>query len=310
MTDEHTLPHKVLIKRGEFVDYARPQNNGGGRVIPWKLYYPEPQKLTGKIPVILWSHGFGGNRDGAGFISRHVAAHGYAILHLTHIGSDSSLWEGKKAHPWEVLRKISINRDMTLDRFADVPFALSAFEEWARRDTEIGPHLNFTNPGISGHSFGALTTQAMAGQLFPDADGNLTSFREPRFKAGILYSPVPTLKLTAENPEPHIYGPIAIPLFHMTGTNDESPLEGFGYDRRMAVHDFSGLHGVRYLKVLQGGDHMVYNGTRGQLEANPLRPQHEAEIMRASLAFWDYYLKGDGAAKAVLATYKSPEKQM
>jgi len=85
-------PFKVLLKRGEFVDETRAKESGG-RTIPFKLYYPADR--AEKFPVILWSHGYGGNRDGAGFISRYVASHGYIIMHITHPGSDSSLWEGK-----------------------------------------------------------------------------------------------------------------------------------------------------------------------------------------------------------------------
>ena len=52
--------------------------------------------------------------------------------------------------------------------------------------------------------------------------------------------------------------------------------------------------------VLKDGDHMVYNGTRGKLEANPLREEHEEFIKIFSLAYWDAYLKNDAAAMAWL----------
>jgi dienelactone hydrolase len=289
-------PIKVMMVRGEFTDTAR-----ADRVVPYKIYYPAG--AHGPMPVIIWSHGFGGNRDGAGFISRFVAAYGYTLVHLTHVGSDSSLWEGQPGHPWEVLRKISINRAMTLARFADVSFAVDQLYIWARENPAIGAGMDFARLGMAGHSFGAMTTQAMAGQYFPDENDVLRSYRDARFQAGILYSPVPIRKLTSETPEPHIYGPIEIPLFHMTGTDDDSPLEGFGYDRRMAVYDYSGSKNGgadKYLLIKNDGDHMVYNGTRGQLAANPLRPLHENMIKITSLAFWDAYLKGDEQALAWL----------
>ncbi len=279
---------KVLLKRGEFIDRAR-----GDRAIPYKIYYPE--HYPEKIPVIIWSHGYGGNRDGAGFISRHVAAHGYVIMHLTHPGSDTSLWEGQRGHPWDILRKTPITREMTLQRFADVPFVLDQLPRWAEENPDVGAMMDLDVLGMSGHSFGAMTTQALAGQLFQDEDGGLRSFRDERFRAGILYSPVPIRELVGEKPEPHIYGPIDLPLFHMTGTKDDSPLEGFDFRRRLAVHEYSG-GGHKYLMVLEGGDHMVFNGTRGKLEANPLREEHEKSIKTASLAFWDAYLKGDKKA--------------
>lgn len=289
------IDYKVLLKRGEFAD---PDRND--RRVPYKIYYPTDHNLKA-MPVILWSHGFGGNRDGAGFIARHMASKGYTLVHLTHPGSDSSLWEGKKGHPWEVLRKTPINRQMTLDRFRDVPFAIDQLQAWAEDNPEIGKFMDFSRLGMSGHSFGAMTTQAMAGEMFQNEDGALQNFADKRFKAGILYSPVPIRKLTHENPEPHLYGSIDLPLFHMTGTEDDSPLEGFDYERRLAVYDHSGSR-EKYLLILKDGDHMVFNGTRGQLAVNPLRGLHEGIITTASLAFWEAYLKDDAAAKKWLAS--------
>jgi len=252
-----------------------------------------------KMPVIFWSHGFGGNKDGAGFISRFVASHGYTIIHLTHQGSDASIWEGQQGHPWDILRKTPITREMTIERFKDVPFVVTQLMAWAKENPDVGAFMNFDALGMSGHSFGAMTTQAMAGQLFPGEHDYLESYRDARFKCGILYSPVPIRKLPGEPPEPHIYGPIAIPLFHMTGTQDDSPLEGFNYERRLAVYEYSG-RADKYALILKDGDHMVYNGTRGKLETNPLRERHEEIINVASLAYWDAYLKHDAAAKAWL----------
>ncbi|MCB1721330.1 MAG: hypothetical protein H6860_03285 [Rhodospirillales bacterium] len=290
-------PYKVLLKRGEFVDYAR-----GGRVVPFKIYYPDiqgiPVKTEGhvKVPTILWSHGFGGSRDGASFISRYLASYGYNLVHITHDGTDSSLWEGKPGHPWDILRKAEVSRETTLNRFYDVPFVLDQLLRWAAENPEAGAHMDLSRLGMSGHSFGAMTTQVMAGQMFPDAQGALISLKEPRFKAGILYSPVPIAHLTDEA-EHKIYGPIDIPLLHMTGTEDSSPLHDFGYEARLAVHVHSGA-AEKYLQVLEGGDHMVYAGSRGKLGANPLRDEHEAQIKMAALAFWDAQLKDDEAARA------------
>lgn len=304
-------PLKVLLKRGEFVDSKR------GRTIPYKLYYPSGEGAPAKVPVIIWSHGYGGNRDGAGFISRYVASHGYIIIHLTHTGSDSSLWEGKPGHPWDVLKKNPITRAMTVERFNDVPAVLDLLPQWAADNPDAGAMMDLNTMGMSGHSFGAMTTQAMAGQKFPggpdDDHGVLTDYKEPRFKAAIAYSPVPIRKLHGEAPEKHLYGPISIPIFYMTGTKDDSPLEGFTYDRRTVIYDYTG-ETEKYLLVTDNGDHMVYNGTRGKLEANPLREKHEEILKILSLAFWDAYLKGDREAlnwlKTGAAGWVAPEGEL
>ncbi len=275
----------VTLKKGEFTDSAR-----GGRIVPYKIYVPELESGQ-TAPVIIWSHGFGGNRDGAAFLSRYLAGQGYILVHLTHIGTDSSLWEGKPGHPWDILRQAKISRADTLNRFYDVPFVLDRLEGW---DVPLRTAMDFSKIGMSGHSFGAMTTQVMAGQKFPDHDQKLIRIKEPRFQAGIAYSPVPIAHLTDAPPE-EVYSGIDIPLLHMTGTEDASPIEGFGYEHRLVVAEHSS-HPDQYVLVKEGGDHMVYNGTRGKLEANPLRPRHEEIVQAVALAFWDAYLKGDEAA--------------
>lgn len=293
-----TDPYRVLLKRGEFVD---PKRND--RVVPFKVYHPADHDLE-KMPVILWSHGFGGNRDGASFISRFLAGQGYTIVHMTHIGTDSSLWEGKNEHPWDVLRKAKVSRETTLDRMYDVPFLLDNLPRWAQENPDVGQHMDLDTVGMSGHSFGAMTTQVMAGMKFPVEDGKLERIRDERISSGILYSPVPISHLT-DAPHPEVYGPVEIPLFHMTGTADQSPLEGYGYEHRLLIKEHA-EHPDQYVQVLDGGDHMVYNGTRGKLEANPLREQHEEEIIKASYAFWEAFLKDDqGAQKWLQEHYSS-----
>lgn len=284
-----TPPVNVLIRKGDFHDASRT------RVIPYKLYYPENPQT--KLPLIIWSHGFGGNRDGAAFLSRFLAGQGYILLHITHIGTDSSLWEGKPGHPWDILRQVKVSRKSSLERFQDVPFVLDQLPAFIKEQADIGPFIDLDNIGMSGHSFGAMTTQVMAGMRFPDLNDNLIQMKEDRFKAGILYSPVP-IKHLSDAPDADLYSAITLPLQHQTGTDDASPLENFGYEQRLAV--FKNSTGPRHLLVKHDGDHMVYNGTRGKLEANPLRPRHEEIIGRCALAYWDMMLKNDSAAKAFL----------
>ncbi len=287
-------PYRVLLKRGEFVDSAR-----DNRAVPYKIYYPVDHDID-KMPVILWSHGFGGNRDGASFISRFLAGQGYTLVHITHIGTDSSLWEGKEGHPWDILRKVKISRETTLNRMYDVPFVLDELEGWIAENPDIGQYMDMGNIGMSGHSFGAMTTQVMAGMKFPDMNGKLVSLRDRRISSGILYSPVPISHLSDAKAE-DIYGSIEIPLFHMTGTHDDSPLDGTDYKYRMIIKDHAG-HPDQYLQVLDGGDHMIYNGTRGKLANNPKREEHEKLILEGVFAFWQAYLKDDDNAKKWLET--------
>lgn len=280
---DDTEPMQIAITRGEWFDQSRAE-----RKIAYKAYCPVDHD-QGPYPVILWSHGLGGSRDGAGFISRYIASHGYVVIHIQHIGTDSSLWEGKPGHPWDVIRATHIPRSATLQRLKDVPFVLSQL-----KTLEIASVMDFSRMGMSGHSFGGMTTQIMAGQRRGHG-ARLYSLFQNVFKAGIVYSPSPSAIKTNQSPA-DIYGGIQIPLLMMTGTDDDSPLENFGYKERTDVFKYSGGP-EQHLLVLDQGDHMVYNGSRGKLDANPKRDVHENIIKVISLAFWDAYLKGDQTAK-------------
>jgi dienelactone hydrolase len=292
-TNSNPYPYRVLLKRGEFVDSDR-----DGRVVPYKIYYPVEHDLE-KMPVIIWSHGFGGSHDGASFISRFIASQGYTIVHVTHKGTDSSLWEGKEGHPWDILRDVKITPELVLERVRDIPFVLDCLEHLSEESPEVARYMDKERIGMSGHSFGAITTQAMAGMKLPDGQGGLIDMHDERFSCAIAYSPVPLSYLSDAPPE-DIYGSIRIPMLHMTGTDDVSPLKkAIDYKQRLIVREYAG-NKEQYLQVLDGGDHMIYNGTRGKLEHNPLREEHEALILDAVLAFWQAYLKDDSEAKAWL----------
>ena len=278
-----TEPMQIAIARGEWFDVNR-----GNRKVAYKTYCP--MDTTGApYPVIIWSHGLGGSRDGAGFISRYIASHGYVVVHIQHGGTDSTLWEGKAGHPWDVIRATRIPPNATFARLKDVPFALNQLSK-----LPIAPMMDLSRIGMSGHSFGAMTTQVMAGQRRGYGARQYSLF-DKRFKAGIVYSPVPWRKKKHHTPA-DFYGGIQIPLLFMTGTDDGSPIDHYGYEDRLEVFEHSGGRD-QHLIVLDKGDHMVFSGSRGQLEDNPKRIVHENIIKLLSLAFWDAYLKDDISAK-------------
>lgn len=288
--DPSVEPQSILIDRGEWVDEAR-----DGRKIPYKIYRPE--KLGQDHPVIVWSHGLGGTRDGAGFIARYLASHGFIHVNIQHDGTDDCLWRGMSGHPWDNIRKAHIGWDTIRNRYLDVPFAVDCLEAMNNTDSRLAGAFDFTRMGISGHSLGALTTQVIAGEL-AGMDGNLEDLSDHRFKAGILYSPTPELRFQSSE-DGTFYSTMRLPLLHITGTNDSSPVEGFGYERRLEVYDGAGA-GDQYLVILDNGDHMVFNGSRGQLETYAEVDQHQDMIKQLALVWWRAWLLGDNDARAFL----------
>ena len=75
------------------------------RQVPYKLYYPVDRK--DKTPIVVWSHGVFGSREGAAYLGEHLASHGIAAVHLQHPGTDDSLIEpdtGKLGKIWAFIK--------------------------------------------------------------------------------------------------------------------------------------------------------------------------------------------------------------
>ncbi len=279
-------PHKIRIERGDLFDGAR-----AGRRVPYKIYYPLSHGLP-SLPVIIWSHGLGGSRDGAAYLSRFIASHGYAVVHPTHTGTDTGLWEGKPGHPWDVIRATHISRKATLNRFRDIPFLLDSLPGLAKEKPEIGKHMDLSRIGMSGHSFGAVTTQVMCGQMLGKGR-RMYSLKDERIKCAIAYSMGPTYN--RGEPAEKLYGPMDVPMLFMTGTNDDSPISGKDYTARLPIYEHAGSK-QKHLLVLEEADHMVFAGSRGKLGTYDKLHLHQAIIKIVSLAFWDAYLRKDTAA--------------
>ncbi len=253
------------------------------RTVPVKIYYP---KSEGLFPVIIFSHGLGGTREGYDYVGNFWSAHGYISVHLQHEGSDDSVWRngGMQA------MGRAANGKNAVDRAGDVSFAIDQLEKLNKdANFPLRGKLNLQKIGMAGHSFGANTTLLVSGLKLPLAK----SLADPRIQCAIaMSSPAPTLKNYDE-----IYGGIVIPIYHLTGTKDISPIDRPGssaQDRQLPFKHSKGADA--YLTTFQDGDHMVFSGRRrGAPVASDER--NHALIQQSTLAFWDAYLKGDAGAK-------------
>jgi len=270
------------------------QDEGRRRRVPVKLYFP--QTNMGRFPVIVFSHGLGGSREGYAYLGRYWAAHGYFSLHLQHPGSDDSVWRGE-LQPREALRRVIADPRNSLDRVMDVRFALDQME---KLNCERGPfqgRMDLDKVGMAGHSFGAWTTQAVAGEVFFGPAGKSISWSEPRIRAAVIMSPSPPRQ---RDKLEEAFAGIKIPCLHMTGTLDDSPLgDTSANERRLPFDHIRGAE--QYLITFIGGDHMIFSGRGLRAKEREKDAMFQRLICISSTAFWDAYLKGDEQAKAFLA---------
>ena len=249
---------------------------------------------TEPAPVVLYSHGLGGNLQVASFLGRHWSVRGYVVVCLQHPGSDDSVWKNARGGQALLAMKRAANLENSLLRFGDVPAVINQLTTWNHESGHVlHQRLNLERLGMSGHSFGALTTQAVSGQASPLGQ---RQFLEPRIKAALAFSPSAPLR----GPDPKAaFKSVQIPWLLMTGTRDHVQISEQTVESRLSV--FPALPpGGKYELVLDNAEHSAFTDRPLPGEAEARNPQHHRSILAISTAFWDAYLREDSAAKTWL----------
>lgn len=279
---------EVEVVRFEWKDAKR------DREVPVKIYYPKG--LMAPAPVIVFSHGLGGSREGYEYLGRHWAGCGYVSVHLQHPGSDSSVWKNAGGQDrMKAMGQAAADVRNALARPQDVSFVIDQLEKLnADRDSPLAGKLDLKNIGMSGHSFGGHTTMTIAGQGM-GPQGN-SAYADPRVKCAIQMS-APAARPALRD---KAYLSVKIPVFHMTGTLDDSPIgETKAEERRIPYDQMSGVETC--LVIFKDGDHMIFSGRMRDQEA---KADQDAVfhwlICASSTAYWDALLRGDKEAHAWL----------
>ena len=239
--------------------------------------------------MVLFSHGLGGSREGNSFMGQHWAERGYAAVFMQHAGSDTSVWRDKAVAQRMGAMKQAANAQNLLGRVKDVHAVIDQLARWNSDSASVlKGRLDLKRVGMSGHSFGALTTQAVSGEKFP-MGGRMT---DSRIKAAIMFSPSSPRRGDAKE----AFGAVAIPWMLMTGTKDVAPIGEADVASRLAV--FPALPpGHKYELVLDNAEHSAFTERALPGDHETRNPNHHRAILAISTAFWDAYLNGDAAAR-------------
>ena len=267
------------------------------RSLPVRMRWPD-----GNAPcaLVVHSHGLGGSREGGDVWGEAWRQAGFAVLHVQHPGSDALVLRSGMA----ALRQAA-SAEQLRARVADMQFVLDEITRRAQAREPGWARVRLDALGASGHSFGAVTVQALAGQRFPVAAAGIA---EPRFKAFIAFSPSPGQGMAVADS----FAAVVRPVLGITGSFDSDPLgRGLTGERRASVYD--GLpRGRRALLWLDGADHMSFGGNAEQrlrARAGPLKrepeaaarePEHHRLVAAISTLWWRATLLGEAQAVAAL----------
>ena len=259
------------------------------REVPVKIYLPVEPLKAGAVPMVVFSHGIGGSRDGYSYLGRYFAAHGYASLHVQHVGSDRQIWRG---NPLSLVSRLSdAAQDIeALNRVKDVKFAVDRLLV-----EPVGKVINARRLVAAGHSYGANTTMLLAGAKV-DINGSTVSVKDPRFSAAILISAPPFYGLG--DPLKIVSG-IDVPTLHITAMADDIQIPGYssGVDDRLALYQATGAatRAAKFLAVFKDGSHSMFTdrlGTGGAAH----NPKVKVATRQLALAFLNWLTARDSVA--------------
>lgn len=279
----------VTVESGQLFDSSR---NVG---LSYELYRPEFQ--AGPLPVIVYSPGLPIGSfvepPESQYLARHLAAHAYVVVSLTHTDTDRQTFPDKPSR-LEELRQATdaaINSwDNLRRRFLDISFAIDSIEGWVAGDGPRSGQIDKSRIGLCGYCWGGRAALPLLGERSCPMGH---SYKDRRIKAAAVLSPSPAWQSDASA---EIFADIDVPTLFMSGSRDYSLSQDLKPDDRVIPHHLVTAPEQRLL-MLSGADHGVFSGHRNGKPIRARDPRHHQLIRSVSLAFWDAYLKEDAAAR-------------
>ncbi|MBI3850377.1 MAG: hypothetical protein HY298_08825 [Verrucomicrobia bacterium] len=250
----------------------------------------------GTFPLVVFSHGNGGNRHQNTFWCDFLASHGYVVVSADHTGNASMTIINGKLIPYD-------NKGRTnsaADRPKDMSFLLDQMTLWnGGADSRFAGKLDLSAVCASGMSFGSITAVRVA-----DFDA--------RFKSVIAMSGAP---LTHTN--------LTVPTLWMIGTEDTT----IGVNGNALVRSHHSTHtGPSYLLEMKNGGHYSFTDmfkinksygdgvgpgkrreTKEPFEFTSMETTYKL-INAYSLAFLEVYARGNHEPLAFLKTNHWPDE--
>ncbi|MCS6947459.1 MAG: alpha/beta fold hydrolase [Steroidobacteraceae bacterium] len=270
----------------------------GAHAVPVRVFW---SRRSSRAPLVLFSHGAYSTNNLYDPVLTAWAAAGFVVLAPTHRDSTSFAVERGTNDPrffdW---------------RLEDMATVLAASDALAEKLPALDRRVDPGRIAATGHSFGGLVAQTLAGATYFDPrTGATQSRRDPRVRAAIVFSGAGRFAPLLRTED---FAALQVPLLVTVGTEDLAQAPNLtGYQWRREPFDLAGSP-QRYLLTLRGADHYL-GGLVGRTDL-PLAPQARSwldEFTRVTIAFLQHYLANRGRppkpfanAQATLETASGP----
>jgi polyhydroxybutyrate depolymerase len=294
----------------EVIEFPNLVDTARNRHVPITVHAPS---AGGPFPVIVASHGAGGDRDTHFGQAQDLASHGYVVLCVEHVGSNR---ERLKAGGLRIMKTVeAMTRDSAevLARPRDITFAIDRATEWNATREELGGklrgRLDLARIGVMGHSFGAYTTMVVCGMrpaldwLTPRVEpgkGLGPDLSDARAKCGVALSP--------QSPGepfflPESFAGLQVPLLGITGSKDEQQGGRTPADRKSAFALWpKGEHRFVWITNAQHSDFTSSSDETHGSRPSSTRDDAQPLVRAATRAFFDLHLKLDKSANKTLTS--------
>lgn len=303
-----------------------------GKVLSVKVRYPKATRAEGskrstpidastRFPLVIFSHGMGGDSGAFPDLTAHWASHGYVVVLPTHSDSirqrrqNGEDVKNPRVDPKGALRTVDPQ-----DRLADVRLILDSIEaieasapelRMKKSDGSLVGRVDRQKLAIAGHSAGAFTSELAIGvrargkRITGQRGFAITSVADPRLKAAVFISGQGTTNLAFTNDS---WSKLERPTLVIAGSKDVSGVSNETPESRREPFERSRGREkggpASYLLYIEGATHGSYQGktlvrTLGEKPETPVKTIGRA-TMASTLAFLDAWVKDDPKARTVL----------
>lgn len=228
----------------------------------------------GDVPLIIFSHGFGGCAQQSQTLTASLALAGYAVLAPNHRDEGCDRYRGN------VAMALAAGGVRPEKPFTQPQLWTASTESGRRDDVEAllsfalnnAPYKNAIEPeriGLMGHSLGGYIALGIGGAW--------QGWRDKRVKCVLALSPYAAPFVTHNT----LHG-IQVPVMFQTGTRD------IGIGPVLLKHGgYAQTPGRKYIVVLRGAGHFAWT---------ELNPEFQQTIADYAIAFFDRELMGKSAS--------------
>lgn len=221
-----------------------------------RITYPTEE---GKFPVIIFSHGAGGSKDGYRYLINYWVAKGFVCIQPSHADAitNTSNKEQLFQSLMSILKTLPTDYAGWANRVADIKLILTSLPSI---QSSIPAVMDTSHVGLGGHSYGAFTSMLIGGATVPKiASAKVKNPYDGRVAAILLLSPQGIKRRPRDFgfDDKFSWKGLHGPAMFMTGSVDQT---GWTTPKDRRVSYLDSPAGNKFFVDIKGANHLTFAG--------------------------------------------------